>query len=54
MKIDLRELEDGETAFKFEQEPADLDLPDNVRRVGRVPHEGLAQRTEGWSIGIVP
>ena len=37
MKVDLRELEEGETVFTFEQDPGDLDLdPEEVSFVGRI------------------
>lgn len=34
--------------------PEDLDLPENVRAPGPVPHERLPERTRDWHVGIVP
>jgi len=42
MKIDLRELEDGETTFEFEQSSEDLDLqPDAIGFAGQI-HTSLS------------
>jgi glycosyltransferase involved in cell wall biosynthesis len=35
-------------------EPRDLDLPENVRLLGAVPHERLAEHARDWAVGVVP